>query len=133
MDADPRDLTPGYVFASRNLGTAWGVLRDGRAQVWRCDAAPTRHRPHAIPTRAGQCAQAELARRVSGAQEVLWAGHCDPCGAFWDLGQAARERADDGLGTDDASMLLRGWCPRCQVPFTRTRLAVLERESSTVR
>jgi hypothetical protein len=34
---------------------------------------------------------------------------------------------------DDASMLLRGLCPRCQVPLTRTRLAVLERESSTVR
>lgn len=125
MDADPRDLTPGYVFASRNLGTAWGVLRDGRTVVWRCDAAPTRHRPHAIPTRAGQCAQAEQARRVSGAQEVLWAGHCEPCGAFWDLGRAA--------GVTAGIELLRGWCPRCQVPFTRTRLAVLERESSTVR
>lgn len=133
MDVDPRELTPGYVYAQRNLGTAYGALRDGRTVIWTCSEAPTRHKPHPIPTRAGQCAQAEQARRVAGAREVLWAGHCEPCGTFWDLGRAAAEKCPGELGMDDASYLLRGWCPRCQVPFTRTRLAVLERESSSVR
>lgn len=133
MDVDPRELTPGYEFAQRNLGTAWGVLRDGRIVVWRCREAPTRHKPHAIPTRAGQCAQAEQARRVSGAQEVLWALHCRPCAAFWDLGELARYRPGEPPEHDVGHWLARGLCPRCEVPGIRVRLAVLEREDSSVR
>ena len=132
MDADPRELTAGYAFANRNLGTAWGVLRDGRIEVWRC-ASISGHRPHPIPLQAGQCAQAEQERRVAGAREVLHAAHCEPCGAFWDLGAVAGRELADAAVPDDASYLLRGRCPRCQVPYGRVKIAVLERQEASVR
>jgi hypothetical protein len=124
-DVDPRELTAGYAFAVRNLGSAWGVLRDGRTEVWRCQVLPA-HRVHPVPGQAQQCAQRELERRRQGASEVLWAGYCEPCGAFWDLGGPA---AAITAGPD----LLRGRCPRCQVPYARAKIAVLERQEAGVR
>jgi hypothetical protein len=124
-DVDPRELTAGYAFANRNLSTAWGVLRDGRSVVWTCSKLAG-HRAHAVPLLAGQCAEAELERRREGAKAVLWLAHCVPCWAYWDLGLVAGKDPEDqepgGLVYD----LLRGICPQCAVPFTRTRVAVLE-------
>jgi len=125
---DPRELTVGYAFENRSLGTTWGVLRDGSRTVWTCKERPG-HRVHAIPTMAGQCAQAELERRLQGAEQVFWAGHCEPCGVLWDLGTLSR----DGEGSAEVTMLLRGICPRCGVPFARVKVAILEREEAKVR
>jgi hypothetical protein len=122
MVVDPRELTAGYSFANRSLGTARGVLRDGDKVVWTCE-----HKPHGVPTVARQCAEAELERRLQGAQVVLQAGHCVPCAAFWDLGLAAGETEGAREPSWQASALMRGICPRCSVPFTRVTVAVLER------
>jgi len=125
---DPRELTPGYAFADRNRGTAWAVLRDGSKVVWTCKGRPG-HRAHPVPLMAGQCAQAELERRLQGAEQVLWTGHCEPCGLFWDLGAIPRIAE----GSDAVTALLRGTCPRCTVPYVRSKIAILEREEAKVR
>jgi hypothetical protein len=129
---DPRELTAGYAFANRSLGTAWGVLRDGRTEVWRCRTLPG-HRVHPVPGQAHQCAARELERRVQGAQEVLQALHCRPCGIFWDLGWLSQHRPAEPPEHDIGHWLLRGACPRCEVPAGRVRIAVLERQEASVR
>jgi hypothetical protein len=124
---DPRELTAGYSYPQgKGVAKVIGVLRDGDRVAWRCTSRPG-HRVHAIPSLATRCAQAELERRLQGARDVLWAGQCEPCGVYWDLSRAAAAKMDGEMGMDDASYLMRGWCPRCQVPFERVRLAVLER------
>lgn len=118
-DVDPRELTAGYAFEQRNLGTARGVLRDGSRVIWSCSALPN-HRVHAIPTLAGQCAEAELERRKQGAQAVIELYRCSPCGVFYDVvpsGPALRA-------------VLAGQCPSCGVSVTWYKVAVLETEPS---
>lgn len=127
---DPRELTPGYNHSQgKGVAAYWGVLRDGSREVWRCARIP-RHRPHMSPVIARHCAEAELERRLQGATSVLDALHCAPCWLFWDLGQVA---AGSGADQDAASYALRGLCPRCAGPAARVRLAVLEREETSVR
>lgn len=122
MDVDPRELTAGFMFENRNLGTARGVLRDGSKVIWTCS-----HRPHPVPIMAGQCAEAELERRRQGAQEVLWLLHCVPCSVFWDLAPGAAGQGENFI------WLARGRCPQCNVPGQRVRVAILERQESSVR
>lgn len=130
-DVDPRELTTGYMFEQRNLGTAWGVLRDGSRVIWKCSVLPG-HRVHVFPGQAGLCAEAELERRREGAKAVLWLAHCTPCWAYWDLAlTAGREPAEDDA--DAATSLLRGACPVCGVPYERVRAAILERQDARVR
>lgn len=130
MHVDPRELTAGYSHSQgKGVAAYWGVLRDGKAEVWRCAKIPG-HRAHIVPIQAVHCAEAELERRLQGAQAVLDALHCAPCWLFWDLGQTA---ADSGADEDVASYALRGLCPRCTGPAVRVRLAVLEREETSVR
>lgn len=127
---DPRELTSGYSHAqSRGVSAYWGVLRDGSREVWRCSAKPA-HRPHIIARQALHCAEAELERRLQGAQEVLAALHCPPCGQFWDLGLLTRQEGAQG---QQATFLLRGQCPACTGPAARVKLAVMEREERSVR
>ena len=125
MDVDPRELTAGYSHArGRGVAAYWGVLHDGKAEVWRC-AKVSGHRPHIIAGQAHQCARDELERRRQGAREVLRALHCAPCSVFWDLAllSAPGETGDPG------SYLLRGQCPRCTGPGQQVKLAVLERSA----
>jgi hypothetical protein len=130
MEVDPRELTAGYVHPQgRGVSAYRGVLRDGRAEVWRCDRIPN-HRPHMAPVVALRCAQAELTRRLEGAKVVLDALHCEPCWLFWDLGQVA---GGSGADEDAASYALRGLCPRCTGRAVRVRIAVLEREEAGAR
>jgi hypothetical protein len=122
IPAPPSELTPGYVFASRSLGTARGVLRDGTRVVWKCDALPG-HRPHAIPRQAEQCAQAERERRVQGGREVIELYRCVPCGVFWDP-------VPPGGGL---RAVLAGQCPICGGPVTWYKVVVLEQGKAGVR
>jgi hypothetical protein len=127
---DPRDLTAGYAHAKgKGVSAFWGVLRDGSREVWKCSAKPG-HRPHIIARQAEHCAGAELERRAQGAQEVLEALHCAPCGVFTDLALLARQ--DDAAGRV-APFLARGRCPACTGPAVRVRLAVLERVEPSAR
>jgi hypothetical protein len=127
---DPRELTAGYAHAQgKGVSAYWGVLRDGSREVWRCSAKPG-HRPHVVARQAGHCAGAELERRLQGAQEVLEALHCAPCGVFTDLGLLTRQGGAQG---DAGSFLMRGQCPACTGPAVRVRLAVLERTESSAR
>lgn len=135
MDVDPRELTAGYAYPKgKGVAMVTGVLRDGERglEVWRCSSLPS-HRPHIIPTLAVQCAEAELERRLQGAQEVLWALHCRPCDIFWDLAWLSRDRRSEAARDDIGHWLLRGQCPRCEVPAGRVKLIVLERQEASVR
>jgi hypothetical protein len=118
IPAPPQDLTPGYAFADRNKGTAWGVLRDGERVVWRCSDLPG-HRVHLVPTRARQCAEAEQERRVQGGREVVELFRCEPCGIFWD-----RVPAGDAL-----RRLLAGLCPSCSGPVAWVKVVIIERSA----
>ena len=86
---DPRELTPGFAFAQRNLGTAWGVLRDGRTRGLACEQGLTRHKAHAMPTWRGQCAQAELERRLPGPRRCCGSGTARRAGRSGTSGRAA--------------------------------------------
>lgn len=133
-DVDPRELTAGYVYP-RGKGVTYvaGVLRDGRREVWRCVTAIPGHRAHLVPGIAQQCAEAELERRLQGAQAVLWLLHCTPCSLFWDLAWLAEYRPGNPPEQDIGHWLARGCCPRCEVPGERVKVAVLERQEASVR
>lgn len=125
MNVDPRELTAGYAHTrGKGVASYAGVLRDGKAEEWRCTAALRNHRPHVIPTQAAQCARAELERRMQGAQVVIRGLACAPCWLFWDLGAASQEGALPG---EDITLLMRGRCPRCTGPGEHVELAVLHR------
>jgi hypothetical protein len=130
MDADPRELSTGYIFPrGKGVAAYAGVLRDGRRVTWQCTGQPG-HRLHLIPAQAQQCAEAELERRLQGAQEVLRALYCKPCGVFWDLGWLSRYRPAEPPEHDIGHWLARGACPRCTGPADRVKIAVLERQEA---
>jgi hypothetical protein len=123
IPAAPEELTPGFVFANRALGTAWGALRDGDRIVWRCSSLPG-HRPHPVPVRARQCASAEQERRAQGGRDVLALLRCPACGVWWD---------DTPPSSDALVRLLSGRCPACGGPVTWHKVVVLEQGKPGVR
>jgi hypothetical protein len=115
IPASPQDLTPGFAFKSKSLGTAWGVLRDGDREVWRCSSLPA-HKPHGVVTLARQCAERERERRVQGGREVIELFRCRACFVFWDS-------APPG---DALRALLAGNCPACGGPVSWVKVVVIE-------
>jgi hypothetical protein len=103
---DPAVLTAGY--AHRRMGTAsyYGVLRapGKREPVWACTDE------HMSPARAGQCAQAELDRRIQAAGVVITLLNCKVCERWYENARGITA------------------CPQCDVPLERVKLAVVSRE-----
>jgi hypothetical protein len=121
QDADPRELTAGFTQPMRGAAKYVGVLRDGSRVVWRC-----KHTPHIMAAIAKRCSEAELRRRLDGAQKVFMLFRCIPCGNYQD----PTSLRPGSLAYEET---MAGKCWRCSAPGTWVRVQLLDTQEAGAR